>query len=257
TGNNSPAVLLIPGSGPSDCNETIGLLTPFKDIALGLAKNGINSLRFEKRTYRYPDRFTSKSGIDEEYYDDCKAAVLWLEKQEASGIYLLGHSLGGQITAVLAKEVNAKGVILFNSSARHLADISADQYSLLDPSNKTAYEQYAQAAKATAASTAKGLYYYGVTDYYWASYNQMNVIESLKNSCLPVLIINSTADNQTFTDDLELWEKGLSKTEQVTIKIYDDISHIGYKIDTNDTALLYKPAEFPVELINEFVRIIK
>lgn len=255
--NNSPAVLLIPGSGPSDYNETVGLLTPFKDIARGLAKNGINSLRFEKRTNRYPDSFTAKSGIDEEYYDDCIAAVSWLEKQETSGIYLLGHSLGGQIAATLAKEVNAKGIILFNSSARHLADISADQYSRLDPSNKTAYEQYAQAAKAATAGTAKGLYYYGLTDYYWVSYNDIKVIGSLKNAGIPVLIINSSADNQSFTDDLELWEKELSATEQVTIKIYDDISHFGYKIDTNETASLYKPAEFPPELIEEFVKIIK
>jgi hypothetical protein len=255
--NNSAAVLLVPGSGPSDFNETVGLLTPFKDIAIGLAKNGVNSLRFEKRTNRYPDGFTAKSGIDGEYYDDCKAAVSWLEKQNTSGIYLLGHSLGGQIAAALAEKVNTKGIILFNSSARHLADISADQYSRLDPSNKAAYEQYAQAAKAATAGTAKGLYYYSLTDYYWASYNEINVIESLKNAGIPVLIINSSADNQTFTDDIELWKKELSETEQVTIKIYDDISHFGYKIDTNDTASLYKPAAFPVELIDEFVKIIK
>ena len=257
TGNNSAAVLLIPGSGPSDCNETVGLLTPFKDIALGLAENGVNSLRFEKRTYRYPDRFTAKSGLDEEYFDDCKAAVLWLEKQNASGIYLLGHSLGGQIAAALANEVNAKGIILFNSSARHLADVAADQYSRLDPSNKTAYEQYAQAAKAATAGTAKGLYYYSLTDYYWASYNELNVIKSLKNAGIPVLIINSTADDQTFSSDLELWKKELPETEQVTIKVYDEISHYGYRIDTNDTASLYKSAEFPIELIEEFVKIIK
>ena len=256
--NNSPAVLLIPGSGPSDFNETVGLLTPFKDIALGFAKNGVNSLRFEKRTNRYPDSFTVKSGLDEEYFEDCKAAAAWLEKQErTNGVYLLGHSLGGQIAAALAKEVNAKGIILFNSSARHLADISANQYVRLDPSNKTAYEQYAQAAKAATADTAKGLYYYSLTDYYWASYNEINVIESLKNAGFPTLIINSSADNQTFTSDLELWEKELSKTEQVTVKVYDDISHFGYKIDTNDTASLYKPTEFPKELIEEFVKIIK
>lgn len=255
---SSPTVLLIPGSGPCDYNETIGLLTPFKDIALGLAMNGVNSLRFEKRTNRYPDSFTVKSGLDEEYFEDCKAAAAWLEKQErTNGVYLLGHSLGGQIAAALAKNVGAKGIILFNSSARHLADIAKDQYSVLDPSNKTAYEQYAQAAKEATASKAKGLYYYGVTDYYWASYNEINVIESLKNAGVPVLIINSLTDNQSFPEDLELWEKELSDAEQFTVKVYDDISHYGYKIDTNNTASLYKPAEFPTELIEDYLSIIK
>lgn len=255
---SSHAVLFIPGSGPSDYNETIGLLTPFKDIALDLAKNGVNSLRFEKRTNRYPDSFTVKSGLDEEYFEDCKAAAAWLEKQErTNGVYLLGHSFGGQIAAALAKNVGAKGIILFNSSARHLADIAKDQYSVLDPSNKTAYEQYAQAAKEATASKAKGLYYYGVTDYYWASYNEINVIESLKNAGVPVLIINSLTDNQSFPEDLELWEKELSDAEQFTVKVYDDISHYGYKIDTNNTASLYKPAEFPTELIEDYLSIIK
>lgn len=157
----------------------------------------------------------------------------------------------------MAKEVNAKGIILFNSSARHLADIAADQYSRLDPTNKAAYEQYAQAAKAATADTAKGLYYYSLTDYYWASYNKMNVTESLKNAGVPVLVVNSSADNQTFTDDIDLWKNELSGTENVIIKVYDDISHYGYKIDTNDTASLYRHAEFPTELIDEFVKIIK
>lgn len=37
-GNKHPAVLLISGSGPNDYNETIGILTPFEDIALNLAQ---------------------------------------------------------------------------------------------------------------------------------------------------------------------------------------------------------------------------
>ena len=91
----------------------MGLLTPFKDIALGLAEEGVNSLRFEKRTLRYPCEFTAKYGLDEEYFDDCRAAVLYLSGQEETdGIFLLGHSLGGQIAAVLADDVDAKGLIL-------------------------------------------------------------------------------------------------------------------------------------------------
>ena len=62
-GNNSPAVLLIPGSGPSDFNETVGLLTPFKDIALGLAKNGVNSLRFENGQTGIPTTLRRKARL--------------------------------------------------------------------------------------------------------------------------------------------------------------------------------------------------
>lgn len=66
-GNPHPAVLLIAGSGPSDYNETIGILAPFEDIALGLAENGINSLRVDKRTFNYASDFSIDYGIKDEY----------------------------------------------------------------------------------------------------------------------------------------------------------------------------------------------
>ena len=74
--NAHPAVLLIAGSGPSDYDETIGALKPFEDIAHGLAQEGINSLRVDKRTFGYAAEFDIKCGIEEEYLDDCKA-MLW------------------------------------------------------------------------------------------------------------------------------------------------------------------------------------
>ena len=171
-GNAHPAVLLIAGSGPSDYDETIGVLKPFEDIAHGLAQEGINSLRVDKRTFGYAAEFDIKCGIEEEYLDDCKAAIEYLKTQNISGLYLLGHSLGGQIATELAASIEGvDGMILFNSSARHLADIACDQYSALDPVNKESYTTYAEAAKNATASSAKGYYYYSASDYYWVSYN--------------------------------------------------------------------------------------
>ena len=143
-GNAHPAVLLIAGSGPNDYDETLGVLKPFKDIADGLAKVGINSLRVDKRTFSYAAEFDIKCGIKEEYLDDCNIAVEYLKSQNVSGLYLLGHSLGGQIATELAASTKGiDGIILFNSSARHLADIACDQYSALDPANKEFYIAYA------------------------------------------------------------------------------------------------------------------
>lgn len=41
-----PAVVFVHGSGSADMNSKVGKLTPFKDLAEGLAKHGIASLRF-------------------------------------------------------------------------------------------------------------------------------------------------------------------------------------------------------------------
>lgn len=255
TGSAGPAVLLIAGSGPADEDETIGALKPFADIAEGLAQNGVSSLRVEKRTYRYGDSLESTAGIDEEYLSDCRAAIKWLKEQEGvESIYLLGHSLGGQIAAELASEVaDIDGIILWNSTARHLADIARDQYVVIDSDNTSAYDGYAADAKGATYDTARENYYYfGVNEFYWASYNELDVIEDIAGANIPTLIINSTYDNQLFDADIQLWQDSLGNAKNVTIKLYDDQSHFGYKIDTSSAGALFSAQEFPQELIDDF-----
>ncbi len=256
-GKPHPAVLLIAGSGPSDYNESVGVLKPFEDIAQGLAQNGISSLRVDKRTFAYASEFDIKSGIAEEYLDDCNAAIEYLKSQDISSLYLLGHSLGGQIAAELAAtNEGIDGIILFNSSARHLADIACDQFSALDPGNKASYLKYAEAAKSATASSAKGYWYYSASDYYWATYNQLNVAEDISESNVKTLIINSKFDKQLFNADIDMWKELFSDSENVTISVYDDISHFGYKIDTSDPSAIYNAADFPREVISEFAEFI-
>lgn len=246
----APAVLLIPGSGSSDFNESVGLLTPFRDIAMGLAEKGVHSLRLEKRTCRYANAFSPKDGLDEEYFIDFGNALEWLKAQEETeDVYLLGHSLGGQIAAKMAEGTDVAGVILLNSSARHFADILADQYTAIDPANRSLYAAYANAAKNAVSETAEGLYYYGATDSYWASYNKLETVDSVRTSVAPFLILNGTFDRQLFEEALALWQNVLSGNENVTLKQYDGVSHFGYRIDTTDEAELYSRSEFPTELL--------
>lgn len=257
-GNAHPAVLLIAGSGPSDYDETLGTWKPFQDIADGLAKEGINSLRVDKRTFSYAAEIGIKCGIEEEYLDDCNTAVEYLKSQNVSGLYLLGHSLGGQIAAELAASIEGiDGIILFNSSARHLADIACDQYSVLDPANQESYITYATAAKNATDASAKGYYYYGASDYYWVSYNQMDTAQNISDANIKTLIINSRFDKQSFDEDIELWQALFSDSVNVSIRVYDDISHFGYKIDTTDPASIYTHVDFPSEVISSFANFIK
>ena len=52
-----PAVVFVHGSGSSNMDEKVGKLTPFKDLAEGLAKHGIASIRYDKRShYRKAER---------------------------------------------------------------------------------------------------------------------------------------------------------------------------------------------------------
>ena len=48
-----PAVVFVHGSGASNMDEKVGKLTPFKDLAQGLARHGIASVRYDKRTFAH------------------------------------------------------------------------------------------------------------------------------------------------------------------------------------------------------------
>lgn len=250
-GEVHPAVLFIAGSGPSDYNETIGLLTPFQDIAWGLASRGVNSLRLDKRTLRVTGE--EWIGLEEEYYADCRAAIAFLMEQDISNLYLLGHSLGGQIaTQLAAEDSEIDGMILFNSTPRHLADVACDQYVAAAPYNEELYTAIAESAKSLKEEDIRGAHYFGGDDYYWVSYNQLNTIANINEAGTGTLIINSTYDNQIFQTDIDMWNAELAGKDNVTIHIYDDISHYGYKIDTKDATVIYQKADFPEELLEEF-----
>lgn len=108
-----PAVILVQGSGPQDRDETIGPNKPFRDLAWGLAQEGIAVLRYDKRTYVYQKAMANEKNLTlyDETIDDAVSAVevlAALEKIDPAAIYVLGHSLGGEalprINDALAKQ---------------------------------------------------------------------------------------------------------------------------------------------------------
>lgn len=248
---DAPVVLMIPGSGPSDYNETTGILPTFQDLAGKLADNGISSLRFEKRTIRYASDLKTTDGLNEEYFDDLDAAISWITKKAPnSELWYLGHSLGVNIAAELCSRHPTTGLILWNGSARHLADIIADQYGAQAIATAEFYQQMANSVKKITSENASGTNYFACSDYYWASYNKLDTIASIKKAKIPTLILNSRLDRQLFDADRELWQAQLGNNEYVRIHVFDDQSHFGYPIDAK-TANYYQLAEFPDDLIYE------
>lgn len=253
-GQPHPSVLFIGGSGPSDYNETIGLLAPFADLSEALAKKGINSLRIDKRTLNYGSAFQATDTINEEYLLDCGAAIDYLKgRPETASVSLLGHSLGGQVATVLAADRDdIESMILFNSTARPLIDVLFDQLAAASPAQKDLYQTLVDNVKSLTEETATGRNYLGVSDHYWIAVNGIAVIENIKDAGIPTLIVNSRNDNQIFEEDVALWQSELSQDDSVTIYIDDSMSHYGYEIDTKDQGSLYRKAEMPERLTRLF-----
>lgn len=249
-GQAHPTVLMIAGSGPSDADETIGVHTPFKDLDEALAARGIASLRVDKRTLRYAAEL-GMGGIEEEYLIDCRAALAYLSSHPATGkISLLGHSLGGQMALILQSgRSDIAGVILLNSTLRHLAELAYDQYAQADPANAALYRQFSDMAIAAKEDTAIGYYFYGAPDAYWATYNAFDFVSLAQGLSCPALIINSTADTQLFPADLTGLQAAFQQNENAACYVDDRINHFGYVLDFSLPESLYTEAPYPEEIV--------
>src|SRR5258707_7574813 len=123
------AVVLVQGSGPHDWDETIGPNKPFRDLAWGLASQGIAVLRYEKRTKVYAAQLGSERDtltVKEEVIDDALEAVALLRDRpeiDAQQIFVLGHSLGGYLAPRIgAADPQIRGLVVLAGSARPLED---------------------------------------------------------------------------------------------------------------------------------------
>lgn len=123
-----PAVVLVPGSKYPDRDGTGGAVKPGRDVAWGLASQGVAVLRYDKRTLthalaiaRQPD-FT----LDDELVDDALAAVGLLRQTariDPTRIFVLGSSLGGFAAPRIAQRDPAiAGLILESAPSGSLWD---------------------------------------------------------------------------------------------------------------------------------------
>jgi pimeloyl-ACP methyl ester carboxylesterase len=260
-GKRHPTALLIPGSGLADLDAQAWIFKPFADLSAELARKGINTLRFDKRTMPYYNFYKPDGGIEDEYLIDCRTAVEYAFKQEATdkeNFYLIGHSLGGVIAAELSKEIKSAGIVILNSSARNLAEIACDQYSANNPANKKYYEEIRDIAiNINNKNNLKGAYYFLATDYYWYSLNKCDTIKNIKSSGVKTLIINSLNDKQAFKADIDLWQEALGECRNVKIKVFEKPSHFLYEFDVNQPSALYKRLKLPGYIVYEIAEFIK
>ena len=141
----APAILLLPGSGPSDRNGNSGLgftTDLLKQIAEELAMNGIASLRFDKRAIgiyasKWPKEPTelNKFFSWQNFVDDAGAAFDFMSSQpevDPKRAGILGHSEGALISLQIGSDrggkANApKSTVLLGSTGRPMGIILHEQ----------------------------------------------------------------------------------------------------------------------------------
>lgn len=133
------AALIIAGSGATDRNGNGigGLRTDtYRQLADGLAKAGIASLRYDKRgvgesrTARDGNPFAEQDVTIDTYATDALAMAKWLKaKAGFAQVALVGHSKGGLLAMLAAKnEKIADRIVLLATAGRPLGVVLRKQF---------------------------------------------------------------------------------------------------------------------------------
>ncbi len=240
-----PVVIMVHGSGATNLNESVGAEDnrPFEDIAFGLAKQGIASIRYDKRNYAYPDtyvRLGKQVTIQDEVLNDVNAAIDYtktLSEVDNQQIYILGHSLGGMLAPKIAHDnPSVAGLIIMAGSARHLEDIVLDQNRMLLEQTTQSQSQKNQIMKEIEQDVqtikelkqgASGDMYFNMPVAYWVSLNEIDTAAIVKELSIPMLIQQGGADFQIYADkDYPLWQTLLSGKENVRFCLYEGLNHL-------------------------------
>lgn len=261
-----PAVVLVHGSGSSNMDEKVGKITPFKDLAEGLAKQGIACVRYNKRSFSYGFKMVMDKKnivtVKEETIDDAIMAANLLKNDsrvDTSKVFIIGHSMGGMLAPRIdAEGGNFRGLIMMAGSPLPMEKImliqleeqmaemkgltkkiiskQLDKFTVLF---EGLYELTDEAAKATKIGN-------GVTLYYFKEMGQPSVEDYLNKTDKPMLIMQGEKDFQVRADrDYAAYQKILVGRSNVTFKLYPGLNHAFVPATYEDISMAKK--EYSIE----------
>lgn len=256
-GENTPAVVMITGSGVQNRDEEIFGHRPFAVIADFLARAGIATLRYDDRGLNDPKDTASNATYDL-MKGDAVAGIQMLRERKFKHVGVLGHSEGGTLAFLLAADhaadfiVSLAGMILPGDEVlvrqnregvvkAGLGKDVAEEYCRLLSDAFRAVKAGETAPSADLYSIPDGLKqnYLAVLQVlstpYMKSMISADAGKVLDRITCPVLALNGKKDTQVdCTDNLSILEKGLKCG--CTVLALDGLNHLFQHCTTGDVS---------------------
>jgi pimeloyl-ACP methyl ester carboxylesterase len=265
-----PAVLIVPGSGPTDRNGNFpqmgGINNSLKLLAEGLARHGIASLRFDKRgiAASAPAAPSEAEMRIEQGADD---AAGWIRRLRADPrfdrVALIGHSEGALVGMLAAQRAPVDAYVSLAGIGRPFDVVLREQLRpqlpapLFEESERVLRELLAGRTTTLDAPALVTLYRPSVQPYL-ISVMRQKPAELIAQVRAPVLLVQGTVDIQVKVEDARLLQAARPDAKLVLV---EDMNHV-LKLVGKDLTLQmqsYSRPDLPVapklvEAVAEFVR---
>ena len=241
-----PAVVFVHGSGSSNMDEKVMKLTPFKDLAEGLAAHGIASIRYDKRSFAHAWKMMRDKSqpltVKNETIEDAVLATELLRKDvriDSEKIFIIGHSMGGMLAPRIdAEGGNYRGLVLMAGTPRKLEEVMLSQTremtgelpALLRPLLKKQTQKLERTFEGmydlTDEQAQKKKVAGGTTVYYFKEMGDHPAEDYLRDTEKPILVMQGAKDVQVKPDvDFAAYKQLLQDKTNVTFRLYEGLNH--------------------------------
>lgn len=256
-----PVVLIIAGSGPTDRDGNsakLGLTSnAYKMIANELGKNGIASLRYDKRLVGQSVSSTTETQLRfEDYVEDAVNLINFLNDDERfSRVIVLGHSEGSLVGILASIDEPVKAFISVSGAGDSADNILTEQMKSQPTHISDGFKQMLDSLKRgkTTDNIDPSLYFIarpGIQKYLmsWFRYNPTREIRKLK---IPILIVQGNTDLQVKVTDAEKLKK--AKSDAILV-IVPEMNHVLKEApaDKDKNLATYNEPDLPLK--PEFVK---
>ncbi len=268
-----PLALIIAGSGfvDRDGNAGIGLKNnSLKMLAEGLSKNGIASLRFDKRGIAQSAASMSKEA-DIRFDDYVNDVRQWVEKLKSdkrfSFISIVGHSEGSLI-GIIVSENNpyVKKYVSIAGAGNPLDKILKEQmnrqfvsFPALKDTTFAYIDRLKKGERIDKVDANLKILFQPSAQPYLISIFKYNPQEEIKKLNIPILILQGNMDIQVGVKEADSLASANPKAKKVII---ENMSHVMKDCNSMDMSVqmpIYTNPDIPIktELVNEIVKFLK